>query len=625
MRIARRMSGRTLGLLLGAGAVLVAPAGRAAPAASDAPAAPAARSSVPGWVERSNQSARLLLAVMARFAPESAGELGLDGYDEQTLDLSPGWSDRFRDALQEAERELRRRLTQERDPHVAQDLEILAGAAADAIRGQQLDETYEVPYFDVPQIVFSGVRALLDDQVDAARRPAALARVRRYAGLLPGTTPLTKLAEARFRERRDRTALLGPPRAQVEKDLADSGFFVDGIAELFKKYGIADDGALAALRAQLREYMAFVRKEVLPRTRTDFRLPAERYAFALKQVGVDLAPDVLAAQAHAAFTDIKRQMAQLAPVVAKQKGYPAGVTDYREVLARLKREQLVGADILPLYQQRLRDLEGIIRAQHLLTLPSRAARIRLASPAESAQTPAPNMHPPRLLNNTGELGEFVLPLRVPGKGDGDDKTAQLDDFTFAAAAWTLTAHEARPGHELQFASLVERGVSIARVVFAFNSTNAEGWGLYAESIAMPFMPPEGQLVSLQHRLMRAARAFLDPELQAGRTTPAAAREFLRRELVLSAAMADQEVERYTFRAPGQATSYYYGYSRLVALRAEVEAALGPRFVPGRFHDFVLAQGLLPPALLRRVVLSEFVAQSGGGAGVSEPGPPAAPR
>ena len=34
------------------------------------------------------------------------------------------------------------------------------------------------------------------------------------------------------------------------------------------------------------------------------------------------------------------------------------------------------------------------------------ALVRVASPAESAQTPAPNMQPPRLLGNTGEQGEF---------------------------------------------------------------------------------------------------------------------------------------------------------------------------------------------------------------------------
>ena len=56
--------------------------------------------------------------------------------------------------------------------------------------------------------------------------------------------------------------------------------------------------------------------------------------------------------------------------------------------------------------------------------------------------------------------------------------------------WTLTAHEARPGHEMQFSSIIESGVSIARAVFAFNSANVEGWGLYAEAIMRPYLPLE---------------------------------------------------------------------------------------------------------------------------------------
>ena len=71
-------------------------------------------------------------------------------------------------------------------------------------------------------------------------------------------------------------------------------------------------------------------------------------------------------------------------------------------------------------------------------------------------------------------------------------------------------------------------------------------------------------------------------------------------------MARQEVERYTFRAPGQACSYFYGYSRMIVLRAEVQKALGAGFDMKRFHDFVLAQGLLPPSLLREAVREEFV-------------------
>jgi hypothetical protein len=297
----------------------------------------------------------------------------------------------------------------------------------------------------------------------------------------------------------------------------------------------------------------------------------------------------------------------LAPRIAKEKGLNA--SDYRGVIRALKQEQLIGEAILPHYQKRIQEIETIIRREHLVTLPERQMRIRIASEAESAQTPAPNMRPPRLLGNTGEMGEFVLPLNIPApSGSQDGGTQKFDDFTFAAASWTLTAHEGRPGHEMQFAAMVEKGVSTARAVFAFNSTNVEGWGLYSEAVMKPYMPLEGQLISLQHRLLRAARAFLDPELQAGKVTREEALRVLKEDVVLSEAMANQEVERYTFRAPGQATSYFYGFTNLMELRADTERSLGKSFDRQKFHDFVLAQGLLPPKLVRKAVFEEFAAK-----------------
>jgi uncharacterized protein (DUF885 family) len=158
---------------------------------------------------------------------------------------------------------------------------------------------------------------------------------------------------------------------------------------------------------------------------------------------------------------------------------------------------------------------------------------------------------------------------------------------------------------MQFSKMIENGVSTARAVFAYNSTNVEGWGLYSEWMMFPHMPAEGQLISLQHRMMRAARAFLDPELQAGKLTPAEAKRILMEDVVLSDPMATQEVDRYTFRAPGQATSYFYGYTRLLELRREIEQKLGPSFDARAFHDFILSQGLLPPAMLRKLVLEHF--------------------
>jgi uncharacterized protein (DUF885 family) len=182
----------------------------------------------------------------------------------------------------------------------------------------------------------------------------------------------------------------------------------------------------------------------------------------------------------------------------------------------------------------------------------------------------------------------------------------MDDFTNEGFAWTLTAHESRPGHELQFSAMVETGVSLARAIFAFNSANVEGWGLYAEGVMKEYLPPEGQLFALQNRLLRAARAFLDPMLNLGLMKPEEALRFLTDEVCYSEPFATQEVDRYTYRAPGQATSYYYGYMQLKALRLETELALRDRFTQRAFHDFILLQGLLPPEQLRKAVMEEFV-------------------
>ena len=91
----------------------------------------------------------------------------------------------------------------------------------------------------------------------------------------------------------------------------------------------------------------------------------------------------------------------------------------------------------------------------------------------------------------------------------------------------------------------------------------------------------------------------------GTLTPEQASKVLTDEVVLSPAMARQEVDRYTFRGPGQATSYFYGYTRLNALRADLEKALGARFDQKAFHDAILAQGLLPPDLMREAIMKHF--------------------
>jgi len=556
------------------------------------------------WVSKSDKYTQQLIDLDIKYSPEYGSSQGLAKYDTQisvpTL------------ATQLAERKEKEALVIrflaaakiEKETPVIQDLNILVNSMKLNFRQQDFETKRQVPFHNASSLIYSGLQILLDDQTPAERRAAAVTRIRKYAGMEKGYQPITDLLKARVIKQIAGKDMIYPSRQQMETELSRNASIVNGISELCQKYKLSGwEKPYAELKKQLEEYDVWVRDHVLIKARKDFRLPPEEYAMALEGYGINIPPAEIAQMAHIAFTAIQNEMKPVAEEIAKKRNFSS--TDYRAVIAELKKEQIHGDSIIPLYERHLKDIEEIIRQHQLVTLPDRPAIIRLATAAETAQSPAPHMVPPPFLNNTGQRGVFVLPLNMPA-APGEKNPNKYDDFTFDAASWTITAHEARPGHELQFDKMVEEGVSKARAIYAFNSTNAEGWGLYSEYITRPYMPLEGQLVSLDYRLLRAARAFLDPELQAGKITQQQALEVLTQEVVQSKAFAQQEVERYTIKAPGQANSYFYGFTKMLALRKDTEQALGTKFQALKFHDFILSQGLLPPALIRDAVMKEFV-------------------
>jgi len=553
------------------------------------------------WVKASNAEAQPVLDILAKYNPEAAGRYGVDGYDEAILDLLPSVYERGRGDLRQVVDRLQNRLRDERHPKVKQDLQILVQVLNDGLASSDLRRRRMLPYFNMAETTFGGIHALLDPNVAKARHPAAVVRLKKYAGLAPDTTPIVELAKARTAERFDVPDLIGPYRVQLQKDIAKSDSYVKGIADLMRDHGLEGwEEAHQALAKQIGAYNEWLKSDLLPRGRDDHRLPAELYADNLKNFGVQMGPRELIERAQYGFAETRNEMSAMARRIAASRKWEKD--GYKDVIAALKREQIAVDDILPRYRQRLGEIEKIIRREKIVTLPQRDARIRLATPAESASIPAPNMQPPRLIGNTGEYGEFILPLRNPSAESKDT----MDDFLHDAISWSLTAHEARPGHELQFSAIIENGISVPRAIFAWNSGNVEGWGLYSEAIMMEHVPLEGQFFTLYMRLLRAARAFLDPMVNQGQLTPQQAKAFLMREVLLSEPMAAQEIDRYTFWMPGQAPSYYYGLMKLQALRAETELLLAGEFKQQEFHDFILAQGLLPLDLLRQSVLEEFV-------------------
>ncbi|MBX7533664.1 DUF885 domain-containing protein [Qipengyuania sp. 1XM1-15A] len=569
-------------------------------AAQEAPA-------TPDWVETSNAYTQKVIAMQATFFPTGASSAGYEQYDGLVNDMSADRDERYIAAARSLITEFEAAKAMETNPYVLQDLDILIGSLKQDIEGIELGNKYMLDFSQVPQGMFGNIGQLLSDQTAEHRRGKALELLQRYTGTWPDTEPMTELAKRRFEASRGE-GKMGPYVVEVEESIGKIPTFIAGIRDLFGKYEIEGaDEALDAMEAQLTDYGEWTRSTVIPASRDSARLPEELYALSLKQVGIDMAPRESMQQARRGFYELRAQMEALAPQIAEKYGWEE--TDMASVMANLKKMTVPNDEIEDFYREVNRELEAKIRENEIVSLPDTELQMRVASQAESAAQPAPHMRPPRLIGNTGEQGTFVLTVGNPTAGPED----RYDDFNFPAASWTLSAHEARPGHEMQFAALVEQGVSLARMLYAFNSVNVEGWALYAEAEMLPHEPIEGQFIALQFRLLRAARAFLDPSLNLGLMTRDEAERVLREEALFSPGMTKQELDRYEFRMPGQAGSYYYGYRKLIDLRVETELALGADFNEKAFNDFLLSQGIIPLELIAKAVREEFIpSQKAGG-------------
>ncbi len=552
----------------------------------------------PAWVTQSDEHARLMLALMRRFEPESLAALGDATAASDVTRLSPGGPEERLDAYEQTIRELGKRREGEAQTEVRLDLEAmitLLGWQADLLRAEA---ECLLPYVSVTRIVFESFLSLLTAGTPADPAPAARRRLRRYAGLEAGYVPLARQAQDLLRASLSRGDLVGPWRQAVLEDLENGPRLLAGIGELFEERRI--DGtasAFAELRRQLDEHHDFLRRELLPRCRQDFPLPPEVYAARLAHHGIDLPAAELGRRAEAAFEERRCRLEELASRVARDRDWPR--EPFPDVLRRLERDRLTTGSLLDHYRRRCQQLEQLIETSGFVSPPSQRPRIRLASAAESALLPFPHFRWPPAFDPSCGAGELVLPARAKDPGG---------EFATSASSWVMVAHEVVPGHALQISRLLEPDISLARGSLGFHLAALEGWAVYAGSELAPELPLEARFLTLHRDLRRAAVAFLDPALHQGRLSVEQASRFLQTRVGLNEGSARQTVWRITTWSPGQAASYFFGHSQLAALRTAVECRLGAAFDRRRFHDRLLAHGLLPLTLLRRRLLEPFAPQ-----------------
>lgn len=172
-------------------------------------------------------------------------------------------------------------------------------------------------------------------------------------------------------------------------------------------------------------------------------------------------------------------------------------------------------------------------------------------------------------------------------------------------------HEAIPGHHIETCIAHEMDGLPRFRRFASYAAFSEGWGLYSELLPKEmglYADPYSDFGRLSLSLMRACRLVVDSGLHTLKWTRKRATDYLDANMPSSHYDNQREIDRYIV-IPGQATSYYIGMQKIIALRARARAKLGDRFDLRRFHDVTLGAGPLPLPLLEERI-DEWIAGGG---------------
>jgi hypothetical protein len=536
------------------------------------------------WRAQSKKLSHDYAMALAEFYPEYVSKIGYSQFEELTTPYSKKFEQELYVFSYKWKSRLERMLEKEKDEEMKTDIRILLERVSlEMDRIELYRDKGVVSFVPVTEFIFQQLKELLYKEAPTRKINNALLRFRTYVKgdeeqlpLVDGVTAYTLNQLNHLENNRKRG--FWPTREEIEIYLKNSDTYLNTIEELLTSTRKTEwKSDLAELRIQETQYRDFLKKKILPYARKDQKTPYALYAFTLKDMGIKESPEKLIEIGKDDYRQIYQRFVSLAREIANDQGLSE--SDPVSVIRHLMKKKISDQDeLLVLYMKTNSDLFKIVTENDLITINKTPNLIiRFATPAESQSLPAPHfISAPFFGKDKDRPGQFVI---TPADGG-------RDDFSFPEAAITLSAHEAIPGHGLQYHMMRERGTTLIRSLFAFNSVNVEGWGLYAEDIVFPYLSKEAQLITLQRKLWRVARMFLDPALNLGKIKSQAVLEVFTKELGFSDLFAQSELKRYSYIMPGQANSYYYGYKELMKMKAG--------FTNQKcFNDAILNFGILP--------------------------------
>src|SRR5277367_2142810 len=274
-----------------------------------------------------------------------------------------------------------------------------------------------------------------------------------------------------------------------------------------------------AVIAALQEYEKWLKADLLPRSKGDFRIGAE--TFSKKLLYDEMVDTPLDQLLEIGRADLHKNQAEFQRVAAELE--PNKSTS--EVLAELMADHTAPDHLLQSFRDTFDGLISFIRTKHIITIPSDVRPILQETPPFMRATTFASMDTPGPFEKVAHEAYFNVTL--PGAHDTPAEIAgRMAAFNVGTVVSTST-HEAYPGHYVQFLWVHEAPTRTRMLLGA--ASNAEGWAHYCEQMMLDegFGQPgtgakdarEAKLIrlgQLEDALLRDARFIVGIEMHRGK-------------------------------------------------------------------------------------------------------------
>lgn len=364
----------------------------------------------------------------------------------------------------------------------------------------------------------------------------------------------------------------------------------------------------AAVKA-LKDYQEWLEKELLPKSKGEWRLGKETFAKKLElELDAGLTADEVVKIAETEATRVEQEMYYVAKQLWSKllAGKPLPPDDaagrraaIKSVLDELGKDHGKPETLVEDAKKTVVKIKDFIRAKKILTLPDPDTCEIIAMPEFQRGFSAAYLNPAPPLDPKANSLYAVAP---PPK---DWPPARQETFFReynSAMLQILTIHEAYPGHYVQLA-YSNRHPSLVRKVL-WSGSFAEGWAVYTEQMMLDQGYGEGDLSLRLHQLkfyIRAVlNAILDHKMHCANMTDEDAMELLVGRGFQTEAEAVGKIARAK-QSSTQLSTYFVGRTAFYRLRQDVQRKKGETFDLGRFHEDVLSHGTLPVKYLPELV------------------------